>query len=72
MLYLLGSFCGVVISHKAMLDRHTGLCKGFGFLMYATPDMATTAIEWLNSHCFSASFAKVSHPPSPLSRLVDR
>ncbi|ETS62078.1 hypothetical protein PaG_03636 [Moesziomyces aphidis] len=69
-LYLLGSFCGVVISHKAMLDRHTGLCKGFGFLMYATPDMATTAIEWLNSHGFSASFAKESFS-ARLRRMTD-
>lgn len=59
MLYLLGSACGVVISHKAMMDRQTGLCKGFGFLMYATSDMAKSAIEWLNSHGFTSSFAKV-------------
>jgi len=59
MLYLLGSACGVVISHKSMLDRQTGLCKGFGFLMYASSEMAKKAIQWLNSHGFFASFAKV-------------
>lgn len=59
LLYLLGSACGVVISHKAMMDRQTGFCKGFGFLMYASGDMAKKAIDWLNSHGFSSSFAKV-------------
>ena len=63
-LYLLGSACGVVISHKAMMDRHTGLCKGFGFLMYASSEMAKRAIEWLNSHGFTASIAKVCFSPS--------
>ncbi|SPO24523.1 related to ELAV-like protein 2 [Ustilago trichophora] len=70
MLYLLGSACGVVISHKAMMDRQTGLCKGFGFLMYATSDMAKSAIEWLNSHGFTSSFAKESFS-ARLRRMAD-
>ena len=69
MLYLLGSACGVVISHKAMMDRQTGLCKGFGFLMYANSEMAKKAVEWLNSHGFSSSFAKV-RSPLPLPSLT--
>lgn len=66
MLYLLGSACGVVISHKSMIDRQTGMCKGFGFLMYASNEMAKHAVEWLNSHGFIASFAKVRSPTLPL------
>lgn len=70
MLYLLGSACGVVISHKSMLDRQTGLCKGFGFLMYASSEMAKKAIQWLNSHGFFASFAKESFS-ARLRRMAD-
>lgn len=58
-LYALGSACGTVISHKAMLDGRTGICKGFGFLMYATHDEARHAIQWLGAHGFTSSFAKV-------------
>ncbi|CBQ73395.1 related to ELAV-like protein 2 [Sporisorium reilianum SRZ2] len=70
MLYLLGSVCGVVISHKAMMDRQSGQCKGFGFLMYASSEMAKTAIEWLNSHGFAASFAQESLS-ARLRRMAD-
>ncbi|KAJ1026546.1 hypothetical protein NDA13_003924 [Ustilago tritici] len=70
LLYLLGSACGVVISHKAMMDRQTGFCKGFGFLMYASSDMAKKAIDWLNSHGFSSSFAKESFT-ARLRRMAD-
>ncbi|TKY85485.1 hypothetical protein EX895_005647 [Sporisorium graminicola] len=70
MLYLLGSACGVVISHKAMMDRQSGLCKGFGFLMYASSEMAKKAIEWLNTHGFAASFAQESLS-ARLRRMTD-
>lgn len=70
MLYLLGSACGIVISHKAMIDRQTGFCKGFGFLMYATSEMAKRAVEWLNSHGFPSSFAKESFS-ARIRRLAD-
>ncbi|GAC97584.1 polyadenylate-binding protein [Pseudozyma hubeiensis SY62] len=70
MLYLLGSACGVVISHKSMIDRQTGMCKGFGFLMYASNEMARHAVEWLNSHGFIASFAKESFS-ARLRRMAD-
>lgn len=70
MLYLLGSACGVVISHKAMMDKQTDLCKGFGFLMYANSEMARKAIEWLNSHGFAASLAKESFT-TRLRRMAD-
>ncbi|EPQ27464.1 uncharacterized protein PFL1_05002 [Pseudozyma flocculosa PF-1] len=70
-LYRLGSMCGTVVSHKAMLDLDTGRCKGYGFVMYATPEEAQRAIIFFTSNGLQSSYAKESFS-AKLRRMADK
>lgn len=48
------------MSSKAMIDFTTGICKGFGFIMYESEDMAQRCMEALNERGYNVSYAKVS------------
>ncbi|KAN0065668.1 hypothetical protein ACQY0O_000798 [Thecaphora frezii] len=70
-LYRLGSVCGTVVSHKAMIDLEKGTCKGYGFVMYSTPEEAQRAIIWFSSNGFQTSYAKESFS-AKLRRMADK
>ncbi|PWN51593.1 hypothetical protein IE53DRAFT_293747, partial [Violaceomyces palustris] len=70
-LFHLGSVCGVVMSHKAMIDAETGLCKGYGFIMYSNPEEAQRAIIWFSNNGFQTSYARESFS-AKLRRMADR
>ncbi|KAI9311927.1 hypothetical protein BX666DRAFT_1881305 [Dichotomocladium elegans] len=50
---------GNVMSSKAMIDQKTGLCKGYGFVMYEKEEEAEKAIIEMNKKGLQASFARV-------------
>ncbi|KAL1919009.1 uncharacterized protein VTP21DRAFT_2390 [Calcarisporiella thermophila] len=51
---------GNITSSKAMIDQQTGVCKGYGFVMYETKEEADRAIEALSQMGFQVSFARDS------------
>lgn len=58
-LKVLFSSYGHVVSSKAIIDQKTGLCKGYGFVMYEKEEECLYAIEELNKKGLQASFARV-------------
>lgn len=57
---------GKIVSVKAIMDSRVG-CKGYGFVMFATEESATKAIEAINAAgLYQASLAKVG----PCSKKV--
>lgn len=41
---------GTVIDAKVILDRYSGRSRGFGFVLFESPDQAQEAIEKLNGY----------------------
>ncbi|KAE8269708.1 hypothetical protein A4X09_0g2632 [Tilletia walkeri] len=70
-LYRIGSAFGTILSHKAIIAAETGLCKGYGFLLYTNRDAAEHAIECLGRMGLQASFAKESFS-ARLRRMADK
>lgn len=66
----LGSCFGRVKSHKAIINQETGLCKGYGFIMYEFLHDAELAIQQLPLHGLATSWAKESFS-SKLRRMAD-
>lgn len=55
---------GRITSAKAIVDRATGQCKGYGFVMFETPEQARAALSALSAVGVQVSFAKVPIAPS--------
>lgn len=51
--------CGKVKSMKAIIDKQTNRCKGFGFIDFETTEDAKTAIAQLQKKGYVAQLAKV-------------
>ncbi|XP_071446428.1 protein alan shepard isoform X1 [Hetaerina americana] len=50
---------GTIISTKAILDKNTNKCKGYGFVDFESPVAAETAVKALQSKGVQAQMAKV-------------
>jgi RNA recognition motif-containing protein len=66
----LGACFGPVKSHKAIINQDTGLCKGYGFVMYEHAHDAETALHQLPLHGLTTSWAKESFS-TKLRKLSD-
>lgn len=53
---------GNIVSTKAILDKNTGLCKGYGFVDFDSSDAAEKAVKHLQEKNIQAQMAKVSEP----------
>ncbi|KAJ1937274.1 hypothetical protein EC988_007939, partial [Linderina pennispora] len=62
---------GEIETHKSIIDASTGKCKGYGFILYKTVEMANRAIEGLNARGYQASPARDSLK-TKLKRLQDK
>ncbi len=58
-MYLFENSCGKVKSMKAIIDKQTNKCKGFGFIDFETNEDAQLAINQLQKKGFTAQLAKV-------------
>jgi hypothetical protein len=50
---------GRIVSIKAIIDKKSSKCKGFGFVMYESIEEAMNAMEGLLARGYSCAFAKV-------------
>lgn len=50
---------GEISSVKAIINKSTGDCKGYGFVDFASADDARKALEQLKTRKVQAQFAKV-------------
>ncbi|TPX33965.1 hypothetical protein SeMB42_g07395 [Synchytrium endobioticum] len=50
---------GTILSAKAIINLHTGECKGFGFAMYDRESEAAAAMHGLEAQGYQVSFARV-------------
>ena len=50
---------GTIISTKAILDKNTNKCKGYGFVDFESPMAAETAVKQLQAQGIQAQMAKV-------------
>ena len=50
---------GTIISTKAILDKNTNKCKGYGFVDFESPSAAETAVKALQLQGIQAQMAKV-------------
>ncbi|PSN43494.1 Protein alan shepard [Blattella germanica] len=53
------SMYGNIISTKAILDKNTNKCKGYGFVDFETPSSAESAVKALQAKGVQAQMAKV-------------
>lgn len=67
----MGSEYGEIISHKAIINSETGLCKGYGFIMYARARDAAVAIVELQKQGFQTSFARHESFSAKLRMMSD-
>ncbi|KRX52378.1 RNA-binding motif, single-stranded-interacting protein 3 [Trichinella sp. T9] len=49
---------GKIVSTKAILDKTTNLCKGYGFVDFDTPEAAERAVQSLTQQGYMAQMAK--------------
>ena len=66
---------GEVVESIVMSDKFSGRSKGFGFVTFATPEQAQTALEALNGKEVMERqiFVSVARPPQPRqNRFNDR
>lgn len=49
---------GKISSTKAIMDKNTNQCKGYGFVDFENPDAAQMAVEKLNEEGYQAQMAK--------------
>lgn len=59
LLHLCGTY-GNIISTKAILDKNTNKCKGYGFVDFESPVAAEAAVKALQLQGIQAQMAKVS------------
>eukprot|EP00124_Ichthyophonus_hoferi_P001737 Ihof_evm9s99 gene=Ihof_evmTU9s99 len=52
---------GKIVSAKAIIDRSSGQCKGYGFVMFEKPAQAQKAVQALKAAGHQVSFAKESY-----------
>lgn len=60
---MLRSMCqshGAIVSAKAIVDRDTSQCKGYGFVMFEKEASASAAVQALTQQGIQAAFAKVT------------
>ena len=50
---------GTIISTKAILDKNTNKCKGYGFVDFESPSAAESAVKALQLQGIQAQMAKV-------------
>jgi len=50
---------GTIISTKAILDKNTNKCKGYGFVDFESPSAAEAAVKALQLQGIQAQMAKV-------------
>ena len=50
---------GTIISTKAILDKNTNKCKGYGFVDFESPQAAESAVKALQLQGIQAQMAKV-------------
>ena len=50
---------GTIISTKAILDKNTNKCKGYGFVDFESPQAAEAAVKALQLQGIQAQMAKV-------------
>lgn len=67
----IGSVYGEVISHKAIINSETGLCKGYGFIMYAWAKDAAVAMVELQKKGYQTSFARHESFSAKLRMMAD-
>lgn len=67
----MGSEYGEIISHKAIINSETGLCKGYGFIMYARARDAAVAIVELQKKGYQTSFARHESFSAKLRMMSD-
>lgn len=51
------SVYGRILSSKAIVDLKTGICKGFGFAMFESMEMASMALDGLSRQGYLVTFA---------------
>ncbi|MCJ1433347.1 hypothetical protein MMC27_002707 [Xylographa pallens] len=61
MLHAYGARFGDIVSAKSMLDQHTGLCKGFGFIKYHNFIDGENCIRGFFHWGYEAKWARISH-----------
>lgn len=61
LLTLCGGY-GTIISTKAILDKNTNKCKGYGFVDFESPLAADQAVKQLQAQGIQAQMAKVRYP----------
>lgn len=61
MLNAYGSRFGLIESAKSMIDQHTGLCKGFGFIKYQSSKDGENCIRGFYNWGYEAKWARDSH-----------
>ena len=61
---------GNILSAKAIIDLETGLCKGFGFVMFESPASAMAAVASLTSSGVRAAFARLQYNDKVISTLL--
>lgn len=67
----IGSQFGEVISHKAIINSETGLCKGYGFIMFAWAKDAAVAMVELQKRGYQTSFARHESFSAKLRMMSD-
>ncbi|XP_077048869.1 RNA-binding motif, single-stranded-interacting protein 2 isoform X2 [Agelaius phoeniceus] len=55
---------GKIVSTKAILDKTTNKCKGYGFVDFDSPTAAQKAVTALKASGVQAQMAKVPNPPT--------
>ncbi|XP_039555138.1 RNA-binding motif, single-stranded-interacting protein 2-like, partial [Passer montanus] len=58
---------GKIVSTKAILDKTTNKCKGYGFVDFDSPTAAQKAVTALKASGVQAQMAKVQTPPTATS-----
>ncbi|KAI1292902.1 Protein alan shepard [Halotydeus destructor] len=69
LLALCGSY-GTIISTKAILDKNTNKCKGYGFVDFESPHAAETAVKQLQARGIQAQMAKQQQEQDPTNLYI--
>jgi RNA recognition motif-containing protein len=64
--------CGKIKSMKAIIDKQTNKCKGFGFIDFESHEDARLAINELQKKGYTAQLAKVNVESIYLGVLFDK
>lgn len=63
---------GEVVSAKAIADRAAGGCRGFGFVLYKSPEAATNAIKKLGEKGIQATYARITARTSLIGGKIEQ